>query len=134
MYTPTTDPPAEVGSAPLRRPRRDARRILLILSEELRADGAAASAHEAAVAALNAVVGDTIEYALAPQSAAGAVSFQVRLNPSDPGCGPRVRAFTSLSLSNGEIVGGSIVHCSLDAARSPTATHETGHTFGLRHS
>jgi hypothetical protein len=39
-----------------------------------------------------------------------------------------------LSVSNGEIVGGSIVHCSLDAARSPTATHETGHTFGLRHS
>lgn len=46
----------------------------------------------------------------------------------------RVLAYTSLTVQSGEIVGGQVVYCGLDVARTSTVTHELGHTFGLRHS
>ena len=62
------------------------------------------------------------------------VVFDARLAPDDPSCGERVRAFARVRTRAEQIMGGEIVYCSRDAARSATVVHEMGHTVGLRHS
>jgi hypothetical protein len=62
------------------------------------------------------------------------VVFDARLGP-DPACGERVAAFARVRVRADVIIGGEIVYCSVDAARTVgVVVHEMGHTSGLRHS
>ncbi len=122
------------GSSPMLRPRRGTTHAWVVVSDQIRDDDSANAAHAAAVDAINEALQGRIVYALSPTRPSDGVVFESRIDPSDPECEPRTRAYTSVSVSSSEITGGRMVFCSLDAARTPTAAHELGHTFGLRHS
>ena len=123
-----------VGEKPLRRIRSSETRAVVVLSPELRGDPEIVAAHQAAVDRLNNAVRGQIVYALANEAPASGVVFTATLDPSDPDCTARVRGFFSGRTQAGELTSGRIVYCFDAAARSPTVTHELGHSFGLGHS
>lgn len=122
----------------LRRLPSRIRSVAVAPSTELQADGASMDAHRHAVEAMNAALaGLGVSYVLE-----GAADFTVptRVDPTDENAAcqtaPGRRATTLLWIgSTSEITRAEVVFCSIDYARSlGTATHELGHTFGLRHS
>jgi hypothetical protein len=62
------------------------------------------------------------------------VVFDVKVDPADPWCDDDVLAFAHRRVRNDEIMGGRIVYCAADEARTGTALHEIGHAAGLEHS
>lgn len=134
VYTSAALEGGPVGVERLRRLPADTRQVVVVPSAEVLDDDVSHGLHAAAVGRLTAASRGAVAYALARERPAAGVVFDALLRPSEPLCQQRVRAFTRLSLRADEILGGEIVYCSWDAARSATVVHEMGHTFGLRHS
>lgn len=134
IYTAATAQGGPPAGERLRRLSTDTRLVVVVPSAEILADDAAHGFHAEAAARLTAAARGTVAYALARERPASGVVFDAQVRPSDTGCADRVRGFARLSLRSDEVVGGEIVYCSWDAARSATVVHELGHTFGLRHS
>jgi len=127
--------PSPTGALALVRLAEGTASVVLVPSAEILGDGAAHDAQVAAAANITAASGGTVHYSLARERPASGVAFDMAIDPADPDCAEgRVRAYTQLTTRRGEIVGGRIVYCSTAIARSSTASHEVGHTFGLRHS
>jgi hypothetical protein len=133
VYTSAASHDAPHGAQPLRRLPSSAREVFVLPSEELRRDPLARAAHEEAVRMMNDALGGRLTYALSFLRPAGVV-FETRLDPRSAHCREGVRAATAASLYGDEITGGTVVFCTLEAARSFTVAHELGHTFGLQHS
>lgn len=120
------------SEGPLRRLPSRVRTVALSASAEIQADPAAMQAHREAAAAMS-VPGVGVNYVIG-----GAADFTVptRVEPGNSCCGKLTRACAQLWLgSTSEITRAEIVFCSVESSRSvANATHELGHTFGLRHS
>lgn len=136
VYTAGTATPGANGGSPLRRLRQGTTQAFVSVSPEIAQDDRANSTHQSAVDMLNAAMGGRVVYSLAPTPPASGVVFDTRVDVADSICtsGQRVLAYTSVSLQAGEIVGGRIVYCGIDVARTSTVAHELGHTTGLQHS
>jgi hypothetical protein len=102
------------------------------------ADSRAQLAHERAIARLNALLGGSPQFVFASGVPAGRGVFTVEIDPTHSTCtaGPEpFRASASVSLTNGQITGGRLTYCTVDAARSERLVlHELGHAVGFRHS
>lgn len=131
----STEAGAAFGQAPLRRIASNETQAVVAVSDEIRLDDYAHEAHADAVEELNSWLAGRLRYTLSPTSPGGGLVFEARVDPADDSCrARRVRAyFQGRSNGRGEIVGGSIVYCSLDIASSKTVVHELGHSLGLRH-
>lgn len=136
VYTSGTSDPSPPGSSPLRRLRLGTTQAFVVPSPEIQQDGRAGAAHEQAVSSVNAAAAGRVVYAVVASRPQTGIAFDARVDPNDSLCASDrlVLAFTSLSVQSGEIVGGQVVYCRLEVARTSTVTHELGHTFGLRHS
>jgi hypothetical protein len=127
--------PSPTGALALVRLAEGTSSVVLVPSAEILADGAAHDAQAQAAGNITAASGGTVRYSLARERPSSGVIFDLAIDPSDTECVERrVRGYTQLMTRRGEIVGGHIVYCSAAIARSSTASHEVGHTFGLRHS
>ncbi len=133
VYTAATSHDAPHGAQALQRLPPTARQAFVLPSEELRRDALAWTAHEEAVRMVNEALGGRFTYALASQRSGGVV-FETKLDARNAHCNGSVRAVTAATLRGDEITGGTVVFCTLEAARSFTVAHELGHTFGLQHS
>jgi hypothetical protein len=124
------------GSSPLRRLRLGTTQVVVVPSVEIQQDGQAREAHETAAATLNAAAAGRVLYAVAATKPQTGVVFDARIDPKEDLCASdrRVLAFTSLTIQSGEIIGGELVFCRVESARTSTVTHELGHTYGLQHS
>lgn len=134
VYTSAGSQGGPPGGEPLVRLPEATRQVAIVPSAEILDDEAAHRFHAEGAARFTAAARGALVYALARERPAAGVTIEAHLRPSDAACGERTRAFTRLSARGQEIVGGEIVFCSWDAARSVTVIHEMGHTFGLRHS
>jgi hypothetical protein len=136
VYTAGTANPPAAGSSPLLRLRQGTTQAFVSVSPEIAQDDRANFAHQSAVDMLNAAMGGRVVYSLAPTRPASGVVFDTRVDLADSLCasGRRILAYTSVSLLAGEIVGGRVVYCGIDVARTSTVAHELGHTTGLQHS
>jgi len=132
VYTDSALADAPAAAAPLSRLAPATRAVTVAPSAPLRSDPEALRAHEEAVSVLNDAAAGSVVYSLG--SAGPGVFFETRVDGADKGCVGRIRAFTRLQERGREIVGGEVVFCSPDVARSVTVLHELGHTFGLQHS
>lgn len=134
VYTSAAAQGRPPGAERLQRLPEVTRQVVVVPSAEILGDDAAHRFHAEGAARLTAAARGAVVYSLSRERPAAGVTFEAHLRPSDGTCGERVRGFARLSLRGDEIVGGEIVYCSWDAARSATVAHEMGHTFGLRHS
>ena len=134
VYTSGSPQGGPPGGEPLRRLSNDLRTAVLVVSAEILDDPVAHAFQLEAAADVTAATRGAVQYVVAREPPPSGVFFDVRVAPDDPGCVERVRAFTRVATRSLEIVGGGIVYCSWDAARSTTVVHELGHTTGLVHS
>lgn len=133
VYTSTADG-ATVGGQSLRRLRAGTPAVYVTLAPSLLADSESVAWHQLAADSITVATSGRVIYRLSSEPPAGAIVMNVSYEPGNPGCGDRVRAFTSVRLAAGEIVSGTIVYCVSDAPRSGTVVHELGHSFGFFHS
>jgi hypothetical protein len=133
VYTSAASHDAPHGAQALQRLPLSARQVSVVPSDELRRDALAWTAHEEAVRMMNEALGGRLTYVLAAHRGGG-VLFETKLDGRSAHCREGVRAVTTASLRGDEISGGTVVFCTLEAARSFTVAHELGHTFGLQHS
>lgn len=134
VYTAGTLNPPAAGTSPLERIRQGTTQAYLLISEEIRQDPRAHAAHFDGVAMLSGILGSKLSYTLTPTRPDVGAVFDARVDPADEFCAQRVLAFTQVRLQSQEIVGGRIVYCNFDTARTATVNHELGHTLGLNHS
>jgi hypothetical protein len=125
------------GTSPLERLPESVSEVFVWLSEEIRQDPTAGRAHEEAVAEMNRVLEGRAVYTLTPNRPSGVV-FEVSVaHGGDDVCGGSTTTlgyFRVHDNARGEITGGEIVYCGIDAAGSQaTVTHELGHSVGLQH-
>jgi Matrixin len=121
--------------SPLRRLARGTTRVTVVLSPELLDDQEAVAAHQEAAGRVTAASGGQVVYVLGSQRPTSGVYVEARLDAADPTCtGASVLAFDQDFTRNGEIVRSVMVYCDYRVARTPTVTHELGHSFGLSHS
>jgi hypothetical protein len=100
-------------------------------------DTAARVAHEQAIARLNSAIAGPLKYTLSMETP-NDNAFTVEIDPNHSTCSAGtepLRAAVNLTFRNGDISGGRLVYCTVEAARSSRLVlHELGHTFGLYHS
>ena len=134
VYTSPATGGGPVGERSLLRLRGGDTRATVVLSPELLADPQAVAAHQAAIDGLNSAVNGAVVYVLASAAPAAGIVFTTAVDASDASCEPRVRGFFSGRTQASEIFEGRVVYCSQSVARTTTAMHELGHSFGLGHS
>jgi hypothetical protein len=134
VYTDAGDPPPPEGSTPLSRIPLNAGRVFVSLSSQLENDAVAARLHRDYAGRISQATRNAISYVVGDDAPGGDPLFAASVDPADGSCEQDVRAFTRIRTRGDEIVGGEVVYCSVDAARSSTVGHELGHTFGLNHS
>ena len=133
VYTSAGRQTGPVGQQPLLRLAPGAS-VAIVPSAEILADDRAHDFHREAVEQLTAIAGGAVRFRLEATAPASGVVFTTRIEPGNPTCAQNTRGFATSNLRNSEIVGGEVVFCDDQIARSATVTHELGHTFGLRHS
>ena len=129
----TRDAPPR-GSSPLRRMRPSTTQAFVLVTPEIWADEGMRAAHESGVALITAANGGRIVYGVGTARPTSGVVFEAKVDSAEPFCADRFLAFTQVSVAGNDIVGGRIVYCQPEAAKTETVTHELGHTFGLHHS
>lgn len=139
VYTDAGRDDASVGAAGLERLPPETTQVFVLLSPEILADAQARDAHEVAAESMNATNGGAVRYTLTSSRPSGGVSIDALIDPSRDLCQQRlaIAFFDGDYRRRGtgyEIIGGTIVYCSPEVARTATVTHEVGHTFGLQHS
>ena len=136
VYSAATCPAVNTGTLPLRKMLSSTTPVNVSFDSTLQ-DAAAESAHRQAINRMNAALGGLHQYQFTTTTGQG-VSFTAGIDANAATCtaGPEpLRAATVLTFANGSIVGGRLIYCSVEAARSMALVlHELGHTFGLRHS
>ena len=136
VYSASTCPAQNSATSILRRIPSATSEIRVAFDATLQ-DVRAQAAHGQAMTRLNAAASDSVRYTLSPD-ATGENVFMATIDPNHATCtaGPEpLRAATSLNTRNGEIVGGRLTYCTVDAARSVSLVlHELGHSAGLYHS
>ena len=136
VYSNATCPAVNTGQSTLRKVSAAAGTVQVSFESSLQ-DSTAENAHRQAIARLNTALGGALQYQFTTTPGPG-VSFTAGIDSNASTCtaGPELlRAATVLNTLSGNIVGGRLVYCSVDAARSVNLVlHELGHTFGLRHS
>lgn len=123
------------GPNPLWRLARGTTNVVVVPSADIRADDGALKAHQEAADRVSAATGGQVVYVLGSQRPASGVYVETRFDVGDPTCAqPNVLAFERGFVRGYEIVRAEIVFCDYKVARTPSVTHEMGHTFGLFHS
>jgi hypothetical protein len=101
-------------------------------------DGPAENVYTEALRRLNAATGGIPRYVISADRPTSGVVFTVQIDPAAATCtagSEPLRAGTTVTLSDGVIVGGTMTFCTLAAARDlRLVLHELGHTYGLFHS
>jgi hypothetical protein len=138
VYSPSTCPAVNSGLSLMRRLGTATKRVTVTFGPTLQ-DASAQATHVLALQRLNQASGGTNAYTFVSETTAeDTVVFIADLNPNAATCtaGPEpLRASTSYTLVNGEISGGRLTYCTVDAARNlPLVLHEIGHTYGMNHS
>jgi hypothetical protein len=133
VYTSAGRQGGPIGAQPLLRVALGAT-VAVVPSAEILGDDRAHDFHREAVEQLTAIVGGAVRFRLERTAPASGVVFTTRIEPGNATCAQNTRGFAVSNLRNSEIVGGEVVFCDDQIARSATVTHELGHTFGLRHS
>ncbi len=125
----------EHGTSSLERIPEGMTQVFVWISEEILQDDRAARVHESAIDEMNAALEGRAIYILTATQPTGGVTFEVGLDPGGS-CAPNVLGYFSANgNARGEITGGEIGYCGLDAARlSIVVTHELGHSIGLQHT
>jgi hypothetical protein len=130
-------PAVNNGQAPLRRASVSAPVVQVTFGPTLQ-DAAAETAHQIALTRLNTATAGAPRYEFTSSPSPGGVVFTAEIDPAAATCtaGPEpLRAATALGFTNGNINGGRLIYCTVDAARSVALVmHELGHTVGLYHS
>lgn len=134
VYTSAGRTTGPVGTQPLLRVSPSTTSVAIVPSAQILADDRAHAFHQEAVELLTAAVGGAVRFRLEAAAPPSGVVFTARIEPGHATCAQSTRGFTTSNLRNNEIVGGEVVYCDDQFARSATVTHEIGHTFGLRHS
>jgi len=134
VYTAGTANPPPQGSTPLRRIPPGTTAASVSVSSEIAADDGMMAMHESAVASMNSADGGRVIYSVVTTRPTSGEAFDVKIDSADPICTDNTLAYTQVSVSGNDIVGGRIVYCGPDVAKTSTVTHELGHTFGLQHS
>ena len=127
---------SSAGPSTMRRWARGTTRVAVVLSPEIRADPEAVAAHQEAADRVTAASGGQVAYYLATEAPATGGWVDVRLNGGDPSCAGSeyLLGYERNFTRSAEIVRAEIVYCDYKTARTATASHEMGHTFGLFHS
>jgi Matrixin len=134
VYTAATLAGGPPGGEALQRHAPETQAVIVVPSTAILDDQISHAAHVTAVQRLTVAARGAITYALSRDRPSSGVVFDARLGP-DPACGERVAAFARVRVRADVIIGGEIVYCSVDAARTVgVVVHEMGHTSGLRHS
>lgn len=136
VYSAATCPAVNTGTLPLRKMLSSTTTVNVSFDSTLQ-DAAAENAHRQAINRMNAALGGLHQYQFTTTAGQG-VSFTAGIDANAATCtagSEPLRAATVLTFANGSIVGGRLIYCSVEAARSVgLVLHELGHTFGLRHS
>ena len=135
-YSSSACPAVNTGLALLRRAGGSVETVHVTFGSSIQ-DNAAQAAHQLAITRLNAALGGALRYEFNATATDG-MSFVVEVDPNHATCtagSEPLRAATELMSSNLTVVGGRLVYCSVNAARSAVLVlHELGHTLGLYHS
>jgi hypothetical protein len=136
VYTSGTLTPPTPGSSPLLRLPRGTTQVTVVPSTQILGDDHALPRLQGAIDALNDALAGAVRYQISTTRPSAGVVFDSQIDPADSFCNqnPLVAAYTSSVLNANQIMGGRMVFCKLDWARSTLVVHELGHTFGLQHS
>lgn len=132
VYTSTTDG-SPLGGEALYTFRPGTELVTLVIDPSLFIFQYHMSDHETAAREMNAVLSPNLTYQVSKDRPTSGIIIDVRYDEKDASC-KDAWAFARWQLMGNTITGGEIVYCDRWSVNSKIATHEVGHTMGLRHS
>jgi hypothetical protein len=134
VYTEASDDAAPVGESALQRLRSGTTFVAVVAAPEILNDPQARQFLEDAAGQAGVATEGAIVYEVTGTHPSSGAFVTVRVDTGDALCDGSTRGYFRGRFIGDEITDGEVVFCSQSVARSPTASHELGHSLGLQHS